>query len=92
MAQTKRNAELYDPATGRWSPTGSLNNNIVFGNHAALLPDGKVLFLGIKDYDSNTPPLLSYMIPVQEAGVLRPALVLFKSPTRSHHCRMARYW
>jgi hypothetical protein len=38
-------AEIYDPATGLWTPTGSM----AFDRHttaAALLPDGKVIVMG----------------------------------------------
>jgi hypothetical protein len=38
-------AELYDPAIGSWTPTGSLTTPRV-GHGAALLPNGKVLVVG----------------------------------------------
>jgi N-acetylneuraminic acid mutarotase len=38
-------AELYDPATGTWSYTASLNTSR-FGHSATLLQNGKVLVLG----------------------------------------------
>src|SRR5205814_3734746 len=36
-------AELYDPATGRWSITGSLNRAGAGAGTATLLPNGNVL-------------------------------------------------
>ena len=49
-------AELYDPATRRWSRTGSLNTGRS-GHTATLLQNGKVLVAG--GFNSSGNPLLS---------------------------------
>jgi hypothetical protein len=39
-------AELYDPTTGTWAPTGSMTRSDVHGHTATLLPSGMVLVAG----------------------------------------------
>jgi hypothetical protein len=48
-----KSAELYDPASGSWSETSSLNNGRYF-HTATLLPDGTVLIAGGFDDDFNS--------------------------------------
>ncbi len=48
-----RSAELYDPKTGTFAPTGSMVTGHVLGT-ATLLLDGRVLFVGGWDLDNGS--------------------------------------
>ena len=56
-------AELYDPASGTWAPTGSMVTTAVANFTATLLPDGRVLLAGgwnlHLDAGQNAIPLAS---------------------------------
>jgi hypothetical protein len=48
-------AELYDPASGTWSATGSMVHPHGFGFAATLLRDGRVLVSDVTDGDTDHP-------------------------------------
>jgi len=55
-------AEIYDPATGAWSWTGSLNTGR-YTHVAALLPNGTVLVAG--GAGAHRVPLASAEMPIR---------------------------
>jgi hypothetical protein len=61
-------AELYDPATGTWTPTGSLHLSR-HSHSATLLPDGRVLVAGGA---TDQPPLPAQII-TNTAEIYDPA-------------------
>jgi N-acetylneuraminic acid mutarotase len=66
-------AELYDPSTGNWSPTGSLNT-ARSGHTATLLPSGQALIVGGYNIDaySNAVELASAELYDPATGIWTP--------------------
>ena len=62
-------AELYDPATNRWSPTGNMGT-ARSGAMAALLRNGKVLVAGGYDNTTGPGPLVSAELYVQQRATI----------------------
>lgn len=77
-------AELYDPATGTWTPTGSLVG-ACYSHTATLLPDGRVLIAG--GFNST---LIAGPHPIPNAELYDPATGTWSTTgslvtARGHH-------
>lgn len=68
-----RTAEIYDPATGKWTPTGPLHISR-YGHSAPLLPDGRVLIIGGESTENLGPS-----DQVREVEVYDPATGTFST-------------
>ena len=65
-------AELYDPNTGQWSPTGNLNTGRS-GHTATLLQDGKVLVAGGFSEGSTNGNCPCFFFVTNSAEIYDPA-------------------
>ena len=69
-------AELYDPATGRFSATGNMTS-LRFGHAAVVLNNGRVLITGGSRGDSSTSVTGMSSVELYTPNALVPAPVLF---------------
>jgi len=65
-------AELYDPATGTWTPTGSLHTRRAL-HSASLLADGKVLVAGGRTCTGAPPATCDFTVRTSSAELYDPA-------------------
>lgn len=65
-------AEVYDPATGTWSPTGSMQTRRAL-HSTMVLPDGKVLVAGGRTCTGPPPATCDFSFRTATAEVYDPA-------------------
>src|SRR5215467_1952275 len=68
--QVLASAELYDPATGRFTATGSMMTARRAGHSATLLPDGRVLIAG--GYGAGSAVIAGAEVYAPSTGVFTP--------------------
>ena len=79
-AQALATAELYDPATGKWTAVPSMNTARARGHRATLLSSGKVLVTGGWGSSTSTYPL-------SEAEIFDPATLKWTALGSGAHWR-----
>ncbi|MDQ4069441.1 MAG: hypothetical protein M3203_08225 [Actinomycetota bacterium] len=78
-------AELYDPATGTWSPTGSMNVRRAL-HVAQLMEDGRVLVAGGRTCNAPPPVACNFQVTTNTAEIYDPATGTWTltTPMNSH--------